>query len=486
MAQQTPTDLNIQTSLSKGSLEKATISYIHVNEDKRIVYANPFACDTFGYTLKEFLGRTILDIGNDLTEESWDALWHALCEKSHLYFTDTYIRKDASLLPIEARLYLMVGPDGCWNRSAGMFIEDLTEKRKVESDALLKQFIFQQSATAILIGRGNGEILDVNEQACSYLGYTKEELCGMTVFELDASFSKGEVGEIFDNTQAQHVLTFESTHRRKDGTVYPVEITANALEYNGTELSICFFKDISERKRGQAQKAKAEEQLQKAQKLEALGILAGGIAHDFNNILSGVMGYAELVKISLNPQDEIRKYIQPIIDAGQRAKRLVRQIMDFSRQEQAKKAPTDLSQVIRESANLIRASIPSTIEMVIDIAPKLGLVLADETMIHQIVMNLCTNAYHAIEEKGRVGKLQVGLSSVALTNEDCLSFPELSPGRYLKLIVADTGRGIDKATITKIFDPYFTTKKSGEGTGLGLSVVHGIIKSHHGAIRGIQ
>ncbi|MCM2284600.1 MAG: PAS domain S-box protein [Desulfobacula sp.] len=479
-SQEEPVNPHNHISLSRRSLEKATISYINFTPDKRIVYANPFACKIFGYSPEDFLTKNIFDISPNLSEKRWAEFWETLREQFYFHYFDTCKRKDGVLFPIEARAYWIEDNE---KPTAAAFMEDLTEKRKLESDALLKQFIFQKSATAILQGGKDGRILDVNEEACNCLGYTKEELCNMTIFELDASFSEGEIGEIWDTTQAQQVFTFESMHRRKDGTVFPVEITANSHQYNGLEFSICFFKDITEQKREQQRKDKANEQLQKTQKLEALGILAGGIAHDFNNILSGVLGYAELATLRLHSRDEIHKYLQPIIAAGQRAKRLVNQILAFSRQEKSKKAPIDLSRVIMESVDLIRASIPSTIEIKRDIKPNLGLVLADETMIHQVIMNLCTNAYHAIEKKGRAGTLEVLLERITITNKDCLSFPELIPGRFLKLIVADTGHGMDKETITRIFDPYFTTKASGEGTGLGLSVVHGIIKSHGGAIR---
>ena len=473
-------DLYSKVCFSGASIENADVNYINFARDKQIINANPFACNTFGYSLDEFLTKNLFDIVPTLTEDRWDDLWQTLRDQSYLHHFDTCKHKDGTLFPVEVQAYLL---DDNEKRTAGAFIEDRTEKRKLEYDALLKQFIFQKSSTAILQGGMDGRILDVNEQACKFLGYTKEELCNMTIYELDASFSEKEVDEAWNTTQAKNVFTFETTHRRKDGTVFPVEITANALEYNGLEFSICFIKDITERNLEQLRKEKANEQLQKAQKLEALGNLAGGIAHDFNNILSGVLGYAELAKLKLNPQDESKKYIEPIIAAGLRAKCLVNQILAFSRQEESKKVPTDLSRVISETVDLIRASIPSTIEITRDIKLNLGFVLADETMIHQIVMNLCTNAYHAIEKISRAGKIDVILERITLTNNDRLNFPELFPGKYIKLVVADSGHGMDKETISRIFDPYFTTKSSGEGTGLGLSVVHGIVKSHRGAIR---
>lgn len=215
--------------------------------------------------------------------------------------------------------------------------------------------------------------------------------------------------------------------------------------------------------------------------MEALGTIAGGIAHDFNNILSAILGYTELAQITLDSDDPTQKYLTPVLDAGKRAKDLVQQILTFSKQGHPRKAPIDLSKVVKEALNLIRATIPATIIIEQDINSNLGFVFADETMMHQVVMNLCTNAFHAMEKNG--GILKVHLVHSVIDKKDRLNFPDLDPGNYIKLVVGDTGHGMDEKTKSRVFDPYFTTKKSGEGTGLGLSTVHGIVKDHGGVIK---
>jgi len=223
----------------------------------------------------------------------------------------------------------------------------------------------------------------------------------------------------------------------------------------------------------------AHKQLRQAQKMEAIGTLAGGIAHDFNNILSGIIGYTELSQMKLEPENEVQADLEEIYSAGTRAKDLVSQILAFSRQGEQEFIPLTPHPIAKEALKLLRSSIPTTIEIKQDIH-KCGTVLADPTQIHQVVMNLCTNAYHAMEAKG--GELEVDLRDVELGEEDVLPYPELGPGPYIELTVSDTGSGMPPSIMERIFEPYFTTKEKGLGTGMGLSVVHGIVTSHGGAI----
>lgn len=231
--------------------------------------------------------------------------------------------------------------------------------------------------------------------------------------------------------------------------------------------------DITERK-------KLEARIQKAQKLEAIGTLAGGIAHDFNNILFPLVGYAEMLKMDLPHDSPLQSHINRILSAALRSRDLVKQILTYSRQGDQDVKPIKLPPIVKEALTLIRSSIPTTIEIQHDIDSDCGIVIADPSQLHQILMNLATNAYHAMEETG--GRLKVHLHQIRLESDHSLS-PEMTPGEYAHLTVADTGIGIEKDVMDKIFDPYFTTKEVGKGTGLGLSVVRGIVKSCNGDIR---
>ena len=238
--------------------------------------------------------------------------------------------------------------------------------------------------------------------------------------------------------------------------------------------------DITERKNAEAEKAKLEFQLRQAYKMEAIGTLAAGIAHDFNNILTAIMSNTELSLLFMPANHKIRKNLEQILKSGNRARDLVRQILTFSRRTDIEPRPVDMVLLVEEGIKFLRASLPPSVEIKQDINRIQGSVLADSTQLHQVMINLCTNAVQAMPEAG--GILTVSLKPVELDPEQTAEFADLKPGAYQRLTVADNGHGIDQETLERIFDPFFTTKETGQGTGLGLALVHGIVKSHKGAI----
>ena len=231
----------------------------------------------------------------------------------------------------------------------------------------------------------------------------------------------------------------------------------------------------------EVEKRQLENQLRQSQKMEAIGTLAGGIAHDFNNVLSIILGNAELALADMSNEHTAHRNLERILTASLRARNMIRQLLSFSRKEESGRKPLRLNSVITESLKLMRASLPTNISIQRDICETGCNTIADPTQIHQIMLNLCTNAAHAMEPNG--GVLTVRLESVTLNENTAADANGLAPGNYARLVVADTGHGIEKDIIDRIFDPYFTTKAPGKGTGMGLSVVHGIIKASGGAIR---
>jgi len=238
-------------------------------------------------------------------------------------------------------------------------------------------------------------------------------------------------------------------------------------------------RDVTERILSERKVAKLQEQLTQALKMEAIGTLAGGIAHDFNNILFPMFGYLEMMLEDVPKESPLRGHLVEVFSGAKRARDLIKQILTFSRQSDHERKPLETQRVIKEALKLIKSSLPTTIEISKDIQKDCGLVLAEPTQIHQIVMNLCTNAYHAMEEKG--GKLAITLKEVELAAKD-FKDPAMIPGPHVCLTVADTGPGMEQSIIDRIFDPYFTTKEEGKGSGLGLAVIHGIVKNHGGDI----
>ncbi len=248
----------------------------------------------------------------------------------------------------------------------------------------------------------------------------------------------------------------------------------------GTDQSIASLLDITHRKEAEQRWQSLEIQLRKAQKMEAIGTLAGGIAHDLNNILSPVLGYADMIMGSAKPGGVTFARSEKIQRAALRAADLVNQILSFTRTREEKKRPVKIHPIAREVLRLLRGSIPSTIRIIDRIDRNCGRIEADLTQIHQVILNLCTNAYHAMEDTG--GELAVALFEKVIEQRETLAHPGLMPGRFLCLEVTDTGCGIPEAYIERIFDPYYTTKEEGKGTGLGLATVYGIVKSCRGEV----
>ena len=329
-----------------------------------------------------------------------------------------------------------------------------------------------------------GRLTFFNHRICNMLGYEKEELVGRHCRRYTTMATFRDVYDVFNKVY-------------RTGTPLEIrncEILRKTGEKKSFELSIYLVKDqigqpigfrgvardISERLRAEEERKRLEAQLMRSQKMEALGTLAGGIAHDFNNVLTAVIGYTELVIIEHTDGSRSHKNLKKVTKAAFRARDLVNQILTFSRQTEQELKPVMIGPIVKETLTFLKATIPPTIEIQKSIIAKSDIVFSDPTQIHQVVMNLCTNAAHAMWDKG--GVLDVSLTVTVLDSSNQAYYPDLSPGHYLKLSVKDTGHGMNSNTQERIFDPYFTTKEKGKGTGLGLSVTLGIVESHGGTI----
>ena len=270
-------------------------------------------------------------------------------------------------------------------------------------------------------------------------------------------------------------LAQETVLLTRDGREIPITESGAPIRSSDGTLhgAVVVFHNIAEHRR-------LEEQLRQAQKMEAIGTLAGGIAHDFNNILAAIIGYTELAMRDLPSSSQAWYKLQAVLRAGTRAKALVQQILTFSRHTEGTHIPVRFPQLLQEILTLLRASLPSTIEIRQHIDTESGVILADATQIHQVLLNLCANAEYAMRETG--GILEVRLEAVEVDAALATMYPALHPGPYVRLTVQDTGHGIPSGVVERIYEPFFTTKEVGEGTGIGLSVVHGIVANHRGMI----
>lgn len=365
-----------------------------------------------------------------------------------------------------------------FNKMLAQISERNTELQKSEQRF---RALVNQAVDAFFLHDLDGNIIDVNQRACDTLGYTRHELLSMTMEDIDLTVNNLLFKDKYwKKMRPETPVSLEGTHVHKNGTKFPVETREGIMDLGNKKVILALVRDVTDRIEAEKEKVRLENQLQQAQKMESIGTLAAGIAHDFNNILSPIYGYVELARMKVGKGSELSSYLEEVHHAAHRAGELVKQILTFSRQDTEKFSQVEVHVIIKEALKLLRATIPSTIEIKQQIDPSCGYVLANPTQVHQVLMNLCTNAYHAMRDTG--GTLGVSLLPKEITRRDILKNINLRPGPYILLEVSDTGSGMTPETQSRIFEPYFTTKAKGEGTGMGLSLVHGIIKSHGGNI----
>lgn len=345
--------------------------------------------------------------------------------------------------------------------------------------------LLTEYSLAIILIIENGYIIYVNKKPIGDYGYTPQDLLGVKLQEIISPEDRNRFQDLLGSLERGGLPMAYQELRwlTKSGEARWLEMLTLPINYRGRDVILGHALDIHDKKVADLEKAKLEEQLRQSQKLEAIGTLAGGIAHDFNNILAAIQGNVELTLLFLEKDpdlNQVKANLQEVLQAGKRAQDAVRQILTFTRSIDQQKERVQVHLILKEVLNLIRATLPPSIEIRTRIDDRSGAVLADPTQIHQVIMNLCTNAYQAMQERG--GALEVSLDNVRLGASKARTSPQLPPGSYLRLVVSDTGPGMEPQVRERIFEPYFTTKEPGEGTGLGLAVVHGIVSRLGGAI----
>ncbi|MCF6177934.1 MAG: PAS domain S-box protein [Geopsychrobacter sp.] len=454
---------------------------------KNHMWWSPRIYEMFGYEEDEIFQTT--EVWTELVfPEDQDLFEQSLREhlESHQPYDIEYRVRPKTGQPIWVR----ARGSALWNeagqpvRMAG-YLQDISDRKATEAEnrRLNEHYrtITHTVNEAIVMLDAERRISFWNPAAKQIFGFTRDEAMGKDLHQLLApqryhAAALAGMAEFFKMGKGPALgKTLEVMGLHRDGHEIPIELSLACIEREDGRSAVGVIHDISERKAAEQEVAELHQQLAQAQKMEAIGTLAGGIAHDFNNILAAIIGYSSLVKARLPHESREFQDMSKVLQAGERAKYLVRQILTFARKTELEKKPVAIDLIIKEVLQLLRASLPSTIAIRKNIELSGCTILGSPTEIHQVLMNLCTNSFHAMAKNG--GELTVSLHQIQLAGHE-----RLSDGLYLQLTVEDTGEGINPQIFKKIFDPYFTTKDIDRGTGLGLSVVQGIIQRLGGSV----
>lgn len=471
----------------RGIVENALEGVYQSSLDGRFLSVNPALAEILGYASPEELMASITDIRNQFYVDPGDRdvlLKAIMAERKTFGFEVQCYRKDGRIIWVEISARLRYDETGAPDVIEG-FMSDITSRKRAE-EALAESRnyldeIINSFGDPLFVKDENHRWVLVNSAFCAMMGRSREQLIGKS----DYDFFPKEQAEIFWAKDAEVFASgIENLNEElfNDGHGINRTILTKKTLYtdkNGQKFIVGSIRDVTELKQQEAEKIRLVARLNQAQKMEAIGALAGGIAHDFNNILQPMLGYSEMLGLHLPPDSPHRRYVERLQTAGLRAKELVSHILAFSRQTEHKVIPVRLQEILKEVVQLCRSTIPANIEIVTDLQRNCPPVSVDPSQVHQVAMNLIVNAFHAVETTG--GRITVSVREETLKSEE-IGDLSLQPGRYLALAISDTGCGIPAEVRDRIFEPYFTTKEQGRGTGLGLAVVHGIVKEWQGDI----
>ena len=440
-----------------------------------IIDTNLKANKMLGYEQGELSQLSLQILHPDSEAEVSRQAFEQTKSKGQFVFESKFIKKDGSIIDVDISSSIVDQKKGIVQG----IVRDITERKKAEES--LKE---SKEKYRILVENANDSILVAQDGVIKFLNQKTEELTGYLAAELKKMpfadlihpddkkivierYKRRIEGEKFAST-----YSFKIVH--KSGFERTVNINSILIQWENKPATLNFLRDVT-------QQTKLETQLKQAQKMESIGTLAGGIAHDFNNIMGIILGNTELALDDVPKSHTAHSSLEEIKKASLRATNIVKQLLSFTRITDEKLLPIEIALVIKDAMKFLQATIPTTIDIMQDICVTDETILADPIQINQIMMNLCINASHTMEQTG--GKLTITVENVLLDDNSAKDYPDLKRGKYVKLMVSDTGPGIDPKIIDRIFDPYFTTKGIGKGSGMGLAVVHGIVKSHSGAIK---
>ncbi|MEW6673986.1 MAG: PAS domain S-box protein [Thermodesulfobacteriota bacterium] len=464
------------------AFENANAGVCLVNTEGRLVKVNHKMCEIFGYPKEQLEGMTVNDLAHpDDISISPDFIRRSLSgEVESSSFEKRYYHKDGHIVYGQVSTSLIRDAQGKPLYYIS-HVQDITKRKAAEAALQESEQRYREILENVLIGayqvQLDGKPLFVNQTMAEMFGYdSPREFIDKIANVRDLYARAQDRSQVIDEIKSKGFIRDREVElKRKDGRHVWIKLNTRLTQNkDGVAVLEGLMEDVTDFKR-------MEVQLRQAQKMESVGTLAGGIAHEFNNILGIILGNTELAIGDVPESNPAHEFLKEVRGASLRARNIIRQLLSFSRKTEQSRKPINIVPVVRDSVKLLRSSIPTTIEFRQHVADECHTISGDVTQIHQIMINLCTNAADAMRDHG--GVIEIGLGNTELEHEEIAIGQRLLPGRYVKLMVRDTGSGIAPENMEQIFDPYFTTKEVGKGTGMGLAVVHGIVKGHEGAIQ---
>lgn len=465
----------------RGILSSFKEGYFEINLKGDFTYFSPSICEMSGYSIDEVMGKNYHEYTSAETAQRIYQIYHQiyLTGKPAEIFEYEVFRKDGGTLYLEVSAYLIQDSAGHRIGFRG-FCRDVTQRKKMGIALQESEERFRCLHEASFGGIGihdKGKILECNKGLTDLTGFAYEELIGMDGLALIApEWRKTAMEKILSDYEKP----YDAEGIRKDGSRYPLEIRGKVIHYQGRKVRVTEFRDITERKQAEKKRKKLESQLQQAQKMESIGILAGGIAHDFNNLLMTIQGRLSLLMFEMKKTDVSSPYLKKMKEIEEdigRAADLTAKLLGFARKGKTEVKPTDINDLIRRQTMMFGRT-KKEIAIHEDLSKDLPAVEVDRRQIEQVLLNIYVNAAHAMPSGGN---LYIGTENITLTDKETGPHDAM-PGVYVKISITDTGIGMDKNIQARIFEPFFTTKEMGRGTGLGLASAFGIIKNHHGFI----